>query len=180
MIVANPLIVPANHSCRQDALEYLAMGFSVIPLRGSGSVEDRKRPVLDSWERFQRERATPDEVGRWFDEHPRANLGIVTGAVSGIFVLDLDGKNAQALVRKAGILLPKTACAATGNGGWHYYFRHPGVRVPNRVKLLSDGNGSAVDVRGDGGYVVAPPSIHGSGRAYCWIVPLEEGIADAP
>ncbi len=62
--------------------------------------------------------------------------------------------------------LPDTPMVLTGGGGWHYYFKHPGpgVHVPNSIGQLGPG----LDVRGDGGYVVAPPSIHSSGRNYAW------------
>jgi len=163
----------------EAAIDYQRRGWSVIPLRGEGTVEERKRPLLESWELYQRERSTEETIRKWWAKWPDANVGLVMGAISGIIALDLDGPNAYALLLKAGILLPKTAAVQTGRGH-HALFRHPGHKVPNRARLLSDGSDSGVDVRGDGGYVVAPPSIHGSGRKYLWVVHPDEAIAELP
>jgi hypothetical protein len=67
-----------------QALDYLDMGWSVIPLRG-------KRPVLGSWLEYQKRLATREEVREWFRLEPDANIGIVTGKVSGLVVVDFDG-----------------------------------------------------------------------------------------
>jgi putative DNA primase/helicase len=103
--------------------------------------------------------ATTNEstIRRWWTDEPNANIGIATGAVSGIIVLDVDGEDGEAslaaLEREHGPL-PETPTVLTGKGR-HLYFAHPGVPVPNRVRVAL-----GLDVRGDGGYVVAPPSIH--------------------
>ena len=73
------------------ALIYLRHGFSVIPLRSHGDVENRKKPLLPSWEPYQHRRPTEEEVREWFTKWPNANIGLVTGVVSGCWVLDLDG-----------------------------------------------------------------------------------------
>ncbi len=163
----------------EAAIGYRRRGWSVIPLRGEGTVEERKRPLLESWEPYQHQRPTEETIREWWAKWPTANLGLVMGKISGLVALDLDGLHAARLVRQAGVLLPKTAAVQTGRG-FHALFRHPGTKVANRTKLLSDGHASAVDVRGDGGYIVAPPSIHGSGRRYLWVVPPEEGVAELP
>jgi KaiC/GvpD/RAD55 family RecA-like ATPase len=87
-------------------------------------------------------------------------------------VVDLDRPNCSELFRQRGIHLPKTATVQTGKG-YQAYYRHPGngQPIPNRVALLKDGAGSQVDLRGDNGYVVSPPSVHGSGRVYQWAIP---------
>jgi len=161
------------------ALDYCRRGWSVIPLRFSGTVEDRKRPLLEAWEPYQKMPATEEQVRAWWTKWPQANVGLVTGAVSGLIVLDLDGPNAVALLHRADVFLPKTAAVQTGKGH-HAFYQHPGYPTPNRAKLLSDGLGSGVDIRGDGGYVVAPPSVHGSGHVYRWVVHPDEGIAPLP
>jgi hypothetical protein len=94
-------------------------------------------------------------------------VGIVTGLVSNLVVLDVDAAHGgeaslQRLVQAHGPL-PWTVEARTGGGGRHLYFIHPGGLVPNRA-----GFRPGLDLRGDGGYVVAPPSVHPSGRAYAW------------
>lgn len=115
--------------------------------------------------------ATTDEatIRRWWGQVPDANIGIATGQASGISVLDIDPRNGGddtlvVLERQHG-KLPETAIALTGGGGLHYFFK----RGPRRMK--SPGRG--IDAKDDGGYVVAAPSIHGSGKVYEW-----EGSAD--
>lgn len=163
---------------RRAALEYCAYGWSVIPLRYEGSTEDKKKPLLLSWEPYQRKPATHKQVEDWWSQWPRANVGIITGAVSGLVAVDLDGPHAGDLLRQAGIDLGLTATVQTARGS-HFLFRHPGYKVGNRARLLSDGNGSGVDIRGDAGYIVAPPSIHGSGVVYQWSTP-QSALAALP
>lgn len=103
---------------------------------------------------------------------------MLTGRVSRLIVLDLDGPEAVAAVRERGGL-PPTPCARTGKG-WHVYLAHPGGHVPNAV-VLSGVKG--LDLRSDGGYVVAPPSLHPSGRKYTWAKgrsPWETPLAPCP
>lgn len=146
---------------RDAALAYLARGWSVIPMQPRG-----KRPLV-LWLEFQQQRAAPARVEHWFRRWPDANVGIVTGALSGVLVLDVDPRHggadslAQLEVRHAP--MPRTVEAITGGGGRHLYFAHPGGTVPNRA-----GIGPGIDLRGDGGCVVAPPSLHASGQRYAW------------
>lgn len=114
--------------------------------------------------------ATTDQaqIRAWWDKWPAANVGIRTGATSGLFVVDVDaGKNGAeslaALETEHGSL-PDTLTVGTSGGGFHLYFEHPGQKVPNHNTGKRLGPG--VDVRGDGGYVVAPPSLHRSGERY--------------
>lgn len=91
----------------------------------------------------------------------------VTGEPSRIIVLDVDGEVGDAAFRRLCAefnFLPETLTAITGNGR-HHYFAHPGVEIPNSARTVADG----VDVRGDGGYIVAPPSQHRSGTRYAWL-----------
>jgi hypothetical protein len=175
----------AENVLERAGLEYLARGWSVIPLRSTGSVEDRKKPSLESWKQYQKRLPTEVEVRGWWREQPAANVGIVTGKVSGLVVIDNDGPNCSELFRQQGIYLPKTAAVQTGSG-CHIYYAHPaGREIENRVALLKDGKektagGSQVDLRGDGGYVVAPPSVHGSGRVYQWAIPPTDPLAPLP
>ncbi|WP_051618017.1 bifunctional DNA primase/polymerase [Desulfofundulus thermocisternus] len=138
-------------------LFYAARGWSIIPLQPRG-----KRPALASWQEYQSRQATPEEITAWWDRWPDANVGVVTGQVSNLVVLDLDGLDAVNFAKRHGV--PLTATVATGKG-WHVYFAHPGQPVQNAAGL---GGVKGLDVRGDGGYVVAPPSIHPSGRVYRW------------
>ena len=145
----------------QTSLSYVRRGWSVIPLA------PREKWPLVRWEAFQSRVPTEGELAAWNRRWPTANIGIVTGAVSGLIVLDIDprhggGESLAQWLQEHGSL-PHSVEALTGGGGHHIYFRHPGGRVPNRVGL-DDG----IDLRGDGGMVVAPPSVHPSGRVYEW------------
>ena len=105
-----------------------------------------------------------------------ANVGILTGKESGLVVLDVDPRHGgeeslQGLSLEYGAL-PKTLTVKTGGNGWHYYFRHPGGRIPNKA-----GFRDGLDIRGDGGYIVAPPSTHSSLQPYLW---MEEDCDLAP
>lgn len=126
----------------------------MIPLEPRG-----KRPLI-AWEQWQRERPTSAQIRQWIQRWPDCNWGIVTGAVSGLVVLDLDNREAAQEALKRG--LPRAPVVSTGRGA-HVYFRHPGWPVSNRVKVFE-----GADIRGDGGYVCAPPSVHPSGRPYVW------------
>ncbi|RPF47101.1 uncharacterized protein DUF3987 [Thermodesulfitimonas autotrophica] len=139
------------------ALSYAARGWSVIPLRPRD-----KRPLLPAWSEYQNRRPVEQEIRAWWRDNPEANIGVVTGAVSGLVVLDLDGETAIVYAKEKG--LPRTPTVRT-NKGYHVYFTHPGGTVPNAVSL---GGVRGLDLRGDRGYVAAPPSVHPSGRRYAW------------
>ena len=143
------------------ALDYGRLGWSVIPIECRG-----KQPLI-RWQVYQYRHPDATEVYQWFRHWPDANIAIVTGVVSGLVVLDLDPRHSadaalQDLVRAHGPI-PQTVEARTGGGGCHLYFDHPGEILHNRVGLAP-----GVDLRGDGGYVVAPPSVHASGEPYRW------------
>jgi hypothetical protein len=125
--------------------------------------------------------AGPEQVRRWWRRWPRANLGVVTGAVSGLVVLDVDprhgGGYSLAICEQLHGPLAHTVESLTGGGGQHLYFTHPGTAVPCRP--IAPG----LDVKGDGGLVVCPPSLHVSGRRYVWetrCAPDEIAVAEAP
>jgi hypothetical protein len=143
------------------ALAYAARGWSVLPIEPRG-----KRPLLP-WLELQQRIAAAGEIDGWFERWPDANVGVVTGRVSGLVVIDVDprhgGEPGLETAEHEHGRLPPTPEAETGGGGRHLYFAHPGVPVHNRVGLLP-----GVDLRADGGCVVAPPSLHPSGRRYRW------------
>jgi hypothetical protein len=154
-----------------DASRLVALGVNVLPI-----APGTKRPALPSWKHLQERRLFDedwDRVDRWLCrqwEETENGLGVVTGAVSAIVVVDVDDEAARAKVR--GIMAradwPVTPVARTRKG-LHLWFAHPGPRG-NRVKV----DGVGLDVRGDGGYVVVPPTIHPDGGAYTWVnSPLE-------
>ena len=114
-----------------------------------------------------------DQLIKLWDSRKGLNVGIATGAVSGIFVIDIDGAIGEADIAKLGIL-PATLTATTGRGR-HLFFKHPGKDIKTRRGVI----GQKVDVRGDGGYVVGAGSNHATGAVYEWYNPLED-IVDAP
>jgi hypothetical protein len=149
-----------------QALHYRSLGFSVIPVNG-------KVPAV-KWQEYQEVAADEEQLKEWWTKgYPSSNIGIVTGSVSRLVVLDLDGPNCAALLKEHGVILPRTATVQTGKG-FHLYFRSSDGSIKNQVALLSDGRGSQVDIRGEGGFVVAPPSVHANGRTYLWTVPPNE------
>ena len=143
---------------KEWALYYLRRGWSVVPVR-----RGEKIPALP-WHQFQNRRATEAEVGDWFSD-PTMGVGIVTGTISNLVVVDFDGDIGAATEQQ---LLPRLGAgpvALTGGGGCHRFFSHPGKKVPTRKGILP-----GMDIRGDGGFIVAPPSVHASGRQYSWDV----------
>lgn len=198
-------IMSSDNRTLAAALEYAGHGFSVIPCThvagrtpadkpicscglGEHCASPGKHPAI-SWSSRQVVAANEAELREWFGgPKPRFhNLGIVTGAVSGnIFVIDVDvgpGKEGADSLRALQLKhedLPSTAEVKTGGGGRHLYFRAPaGVRIQSDKDVLGPG----IDIRGEGGFVVAPPSIHASRNRYLWDFAdnLETtGVAPAP
>lgn len=117
--------------------------------------------------------ASSDEqqVRDWWGKWPEANIGVATGGK--LVVLDVDPDKGGT---SNGLDLPDTRRSVTGSGGEHWYLLSDGERVPNSVELVGPG----LDVRGDGGYVIAPPSLHESGRRYSWDVGGGEQTEPAP
>jgi hypothetical protein len=146
---------------RRAALACCARGWSVVPLRPRS-----KRPLIP-WLAQQERRAQAEEIEAWFERWPDANLGVVTGAISRLVVIDIDpqhdGEESLAQLTRVHGPLPATVEAMTGGGGRHLYFEHPGRPLHNRAGIEP-----GIDVRGDGGYIVAPPSLHPSGVPYRW------------
>ena len=155
---------------------YGQRGYLVFPLHSienggcscghTGCEAPGKHPRIVQWP----ENATTQSamIRSWWRRWPQANIGLVTGEASGLVVLDVDprhgGEIALEELEKQFGELPATVMAETGSGGRHLVFHHPGHRVPNSAGALGPG----LDVRGDGGYIVAPPSLHASGRRYTW------------
>ena len=124
-----------------------------------------KRPMI-GWKQFQSRQPTEQEILEWFGKWPDANIGIVTGSISNLVVFDLDSEGAVEYANNEGGF-PNTVKVKTGKG-YHVYMRHPGFEVKGSINKELD-----IDIRADGNYVVAPPSIHGSSSLYEW----EEGYS---
>jgi hypothetical protein len=155
----------------RTALALAQKGFHIFPCRPRD-----KRPATANG--LKDASADPDVIRAWWQQQPDNNIAIATGAASGIFVIDVDGLDAEAALRQLEAehgALPATVEAITARGR-HIYFRWPQEPVRNSAGKI----GTHIDVRGDGGYVLCPPSIHPSGRRYCWSVDSADRIADAP
>ncbi|HAT50435.1 MAG: bifunctional DNA primase/polymerase [Nitrospirae bacterium] len=174
--VENILSTANNTSQQEAALCYVEhFKWSVFPLHwiddnGCCSCNDNecksqgKHPLV----KWGNEATTDhDQITQWWSKWPKANIGIATGAKSGLVVLDVDvDSGGEASLNK--LLdqygpLPETIRVKTGSGGEHIYFKHPGGKVGNSASKV----GAGLDIRGDGGYVVAPPSNHLKGN-YQW------------
>ncbi len=122
----------------------------------------------------------PAVVTEWWRQAPYANIGVPTGWVSGLAVLDVDsakeGDDSLYDLERRFSPLPVTPQVLTGGGGFHYLFAHPGEGI--RIRNSVEGLGPGLDVRGDGGYIIAAPSRHVSGRTYEW--ELSRHIKDTP
>ena len=160
----------------EHALDYLKRGWSVVP--GHTVLEDYtcscRQPDCDRpgkhprvrWAEFQTRLPTESEVSYWWRRWPDASIIIITGAISNLGVVDVDPRHGGDEAWREWLQkhpTPETVMALTGGGGVHYLYRHPGREVRNRANMLP-----GVDFRGDGGYIVAPPSGHSSGRTYEW------------
>ncbi len=144
-------------SLRDAACSYLARGWSVIPRSG-------KMPLF-AWKEFQARRATRSEVASWFagDKRAPSGVAVVTGLLSGVVVVDCDTTSDASFWQATFPASP--LIVATGGGGVHLYYAMPASgEVRNRAGVL----GRKIDVRGEGGYAVAPPSRHPNGGRYEW------------
>lgn len=159
------------------ALAYSARSWRVLPIHPiapDGSCSCRN-PSCDSAGKHPSTRhglhdATSDEqtLRGWWEDTPDAGVGIATGAASGFFVVDVDprhGGNASlAKLEREYAVLPETVVAQTGGGGRHFLFAWPSDQaLANRTGVRP-----GLDVRAEGGFIVAPPSKHASGSVYRW------------
>ena len=145
------------------AKSYLDFGFSIIPIGAD------KKPLI-KWTEYQKRQATDNEVQQWITFPNLNGFAVVTGQISNVFVLDCD-----AGYKLDDFDLPPTPMVKTGSG-IHIYFRYPkAYRITNTTQLLPH-----VDIRGEGGYAILPPSLHSSGVRYEWINNLSTPIVEAP
>lgn len=165
----------------EAARDYAARGWRVIPI-----VAGQKRPTLSNWQNVAT--VDPDKIANWWGHGDRYGVGIVTGEESGIFVLDVDVADGKPGMETLELLIDehdsdwpnRTPMAITGSGGVHWFFRWPdGGHVATNASRLGPG----LDIRGNGGQVVAAPTIHPNGTPYRWAEdcsPDEVEVADAP
>jgi putative DNA primase/helicase len=154
-----------------EAKKYAAKGWSVFPV---------KKKIPTTPHGFKDAVNIPEAVEALFKKYPGDGIALATGKVSGVFVLDVDIKNdaggddtLRELEHKHGEL-PETVQSKTASGGSHYFFKYPESGIGSNASIV----GKGLDVRGDGGYVVAPPS-----PGYAWEVshhPDDITFAKAP
>ena len=162
----------------EEALRYAKAGIPVFPLhwiRQDGSCSCRlgamcqakgKHPRIRNW--GEEATADADQITGWWNQTPLANIGIPMGEKSGLVALDVDtrhdgDKSLNDLLEEYGPL-PKTVTATTGSGGKHYIFRYTDALAVRNVVGFREG----LDVRTQGGLIVAAPSMHQSGNRYAW------------
>src|SRR5918997_2419781 len=152
-------------AARGEAAEYRRRGWSPIPIK-----ERSKEPNLLELRPYLGRKATKEELDSW----PWPGVGIVTGPVSGVLVLDVDGPEGEEELRKHGH--PPTPMVRTAGGGLHLYFKHPDQEEKTNIRVAP-----GLDVKASGGYVVAPPSKGPNGKRYERVVsPEEADLADPP
>lgn len=161
--------------CYQAALEFHARGMNVVPRN-----PERKCPAV-RWKGLQDRFVTVDELKGW-REMFAGGVGFITGAISNLIVIESDGPEGEAVIaefKQARGALPQTFTVRSGSGrGLHRYFRHPGFRVTTRANTSIK-----LDVKGDAGFCVLPPSLHKSGGRYEIVsgvkpAPLPEGLLE--
>lgn len=181
---------------------YASRGWSVVPVhrvtkrngqlacscaRGVDCISKGKHPALPEWKQYQTRCATKDELAAWWEgPYRRYGVGLITGSVSGVFIVDVDegqGKDGGETLHRLQMEhddLPETVTAKTGGGGRHFLFQNPpGLHIPTAKNTLGPG----IDTRGEGGFVVAAPSLHASGQHYIWDEkkhPQNFPVAEAP
>ena len=138
------------------ALGILRQGFPVFPV-------DRAKKPLVKWEPYQQRLPIEDQLKRWWQRWPGANVGMATGRVSRLVVVDCDSEEATSRFVDTYPEVQDTSQAETGRGTHFYFAFEEGVR--NSSGLL----GPEIDVRGEGGFVILPPSLHANGNRYRWL-----------
>ncbi len=168
IITQDKTVYKSNTSIYSMAWDYVFNhNFSVIPVPLG-----QKNPSIN-WKEYQERRPSQEELLEWFGEGDK-NIAIVTGAISGAVVLDIDGEEGEKSIRENNLYIPPTPCVRTGRG-YHYYFKYKDG-VKGFVKRYA-----GVDLRSDGNIAVAPPSLHQLGCRYEWVISLEqEELAEIP
>jgi hypothetical protein len=154
----------ASASQLAHALAYRRMGWSVIPMRAG-----TKKPHV-RWKRFKEQSVTEQNIRDWWEEWPNAGIGLLLGPVSGVLAVDVDGPEAhEALIERVGsdqrIAAPKSISGSRKPKRYHLLFQHPDMKTKARACPWHP----KLELRGQGGLVVLPPSLHGSGNRYKWV-----------
>jgi hypothetical protein len=157
---------------RRAALGLASRGLQIFPCAAKAKTPATSHGLLDAT-------VDPAILARWWAADPAFNVAIATGAASGIFIVDIDGPEAEAKLRALEVIngaLPPSVEVITPRGRHIWYRMPPDADVRNSASKIAPG----IDVRGTGGYCLVPPSIHPSGKRYCWSVDSANAIAEPP
>lgn len=151
----------------EQARKYIDNGWSILPVK-----PEEKRPYMQNWLQYTKQRANAEMADKWFSGLSNAGIGMVTGKVSNIVVLDVEN-DCPTPIDELLKRYPTQLIARSGSGGYHLFYQYPQGRgrIGNRVGLMD-----RVDLRADGGFIVLSPTIHPNGKRYEWVT---EGIPGA-
>lgn len=151
----------------QEVSKYLTNGWSILPVRPS-----EKRPLMQNWLQYTHQRADQKTVDSWFSSLKGIGVGMVTGKISNIVVLDVE-HDCPIPIRELLKKYPTSLISRSGSGGFHLFYQYPVnvTKVSNRVKIFE-----GADLRADGGFIVLPPTMHPNGNRYEWV---KEGVPGA-
>ena len=173
-------IDPDFASVSEHAQMLRSLGLQVVPAHDPSSTQNWKRPLLSTWREFENTLVPAATFDSWFKTYRGTNIGIITGACSNnVFIVDLDiqrhseaGQWWQALTSDEPIIAPTQR---TGGGGLQILLRAPDGWTPPTAKTPI-----GVDIRGQGGFAVCPPSKHVSTFRYEWIIGREPWTIPIP
>jgi hypothetical protein len=173
----------------EAAQHYRSLGWSAVPLwwptvtgcaclRRGACLTPGKHPCISTWRHLQVERASADDLTAWWHRWPLANVGVITGLVSGLAVVDIDprsgGDETLHELDALGLWMPEDSGAVeTGGKGLHHW-----LALTDPLPKAAPWQG--IEVQADGGLVVAPPSLHASGRRYRWLRPGSSPLPPLP
>lgn len=172
-------------SMTERAIKYRGYGWSVIPVHiplpwGCSCGNDQckypgKHPRVN-WKEYEKRLPTVPEIQEWFESSMYgSNIGVVTGVISNLVVVDVDG----ALEEYGKLDLPETLTALTGGGGYHFYYRcETPIRSLGQAVDGKRGFAPGIDLKAEGGFIVMPPSKHESGDSYSWLTKMAPATLD--
>ena len=142
------------------AIEYVDSGWSILPVK-----PEDKRPYMTNWLQYNHTRASKEMAVNWFKQLSGAGIGVVTGKISNMVVLDVESY-CPTPIEELLKMYPTQMISRTGSGGYHLFYQYPQnvTKISNRVGIFE-----GADLRADGGFIVLPPTIHPNGNRYEWI-----------
>ena len=173
--------LPSSDELLQAALEYARIGLPVFPCHTpiNGVCDCWKGPQCSDTGKHPRTKngltdATTDEmkIRRWWKQWPIANIALALP--DGYVAVDVDGEHGRQRLEDDGKRLPTTAVQSSGNGSHYVYKTRERIGPRTLIEPSAKGAHDGIDLRGPGGYIMASPSVHATGRVYEWAVPLSQ------